>query len=250
MTDLITAETAIPTPAYKKLAGELRDAVLAGKFPLGSQVPTEADLVATYGVSRQTVRRAFAELVAEGLVYRVRGRGTFATPHRRGAYLRSHGSIHELLALSLDTELEVVRPVERRSDLDAAGRLQLESDEVFTLLIRRLHQGVPFSLSTVSVPVQVGHACGIETLVAAGLRAATTIIGLIDESPAGPIAGAHQSATVVRMPDDLAALIDCTPGQAVLRVDRLYYNRDGLPVELAINHFNPDRYSYRLELRR
>jgi DNA-binding GntR family transcriptional regulator len=236
--------------AYKQLAGELRDAVLASEFPRGSQLPTEADLVTRYGVSRQTVRRAFAELVAEGLVYRVAGRGTFATPRRRGAYLRSHGSIHELLALSVDTELEVVRPVERRSDLDAAGRLQLESDEVFSMMIRRLHQGVPFALSTVSLPVAVGLEAGVEAFMSAGARTATTIIGLVDESPSGPIAGAHQSTTVVTISSDLAPLIDCTPGQAVLRIDRLYYNRDGVPVELAINHFNPDRYSYRLELRR
>jgi DNA-binding GntR family transcriptional regulator len=36
----------------------------------------------------------------------------------------------------------------------------------------------------------------------------------------------------------------------VLRIDRLYSDRSGRPVELAVSHFHPDRYSYRLEIRR
>jgi DNA-binding GntR family transcriptional regulator len=35
----------------------------------------------------------------------------------------------------------------------------------------------------------------------------------------------------------------------VLRIDRLYRDRELAPLELAINHFHPDRYSYRLQLR-
>ena len=36
----------------------------------------------------------------------------------------------------------------------------------------------------------------------------------------------------------------------MLRIDRLYRDRELRPLELAVNHFNPDRYSYRLQLRR
>ncbi|HTF52405.1 MAG TPA: GntR family transcriptional regulator [Pseudonocardia sp.] len=66
-----------PGVAYQSLAQLLRDAINQGSFANGRQLPTEAELVADYGVSRQTVRRALQELVAEGLVSRVRGHGTF-----------------------------------------------------------------------------------------------------------------------------------------------------------------------------
>jgi DNA-binding GntR family transcriptional regulator len=36
----------------------------------------------------------------------------------------------------------------------------------------------------------------------------------------------------------------------VLRIDRLYRDRELRPLELAVNHFDPDRYPYRLQLRR
>jgi DNA-binding GntR family transcriptional regulator len=53
------------------------------------------------GLSRQTVRRAFQELAAAGAVYRVPGCGTFAVPGD-GRYLRSFGSIDDLMSLALE----------------------------------------------------------------------------------------------------------------------------------------------------
>jgi GntR family transcriptional regulator len=239
-------------PAYQALAGDLRRAILSGEFPPDRRLPTEAELAAARGISRQTVRQAFSQLVSESLVYRVRGRGSFATPFaRKGAYLRSLGSVDELLALSLDTVLEVIRPLARRTDVEAAGRLHLSSDEVMVATFRRLHEDEPFCATTTYLPVEIGRRLsGVNFLTVVGARTSDTIISLIEGEAATPIAGAHQSITAVAAPDDIAPLIDCAPGEPVLRIDRLYFGRDGAHVELAVNYCNPVRYSYRLELRR
>ena len=86
----------------------------------GARLPTESELVAQHGLSRQTVRRAFQDLVAEGAVYRVPGRGTYAHDgsHR---YLRQLGSIEDLMSLSDDTTMEVISGLRRRVDVDAAS---------------------------------------------------------------------------------------------------------------------------------
>ncbi|MUH46274.1 MAG: GntR family transcriptional regulator, partial [Actinobacteria bacterium] len=118
--------------AYQTLATELRTAILQGKYPDGMALPTEAELVEQHHLSRQTVRRAFQELVADDLVYRVPGRGTFASPTDR-PYLRQFGSIEELMGLSLDTELELLEPLSPRVDVAAAGRLRANADVVSTL---------------------------------------------------------------------------------------------------------------------
>ncbi|MFE4850635.1 winged helix-turn-helix domain-containing protein, partial [Streptomyces sp. NPDC056689] len=60
--------------AYVRLARELREAILRHDYPEGVRLPTEAELAASHGLSRQTVRRAFQDLVTEGLVHRVPGR--------------------------------------------------------------------------------------------------------------------------------------------------------------------------------
>src|SRR5690554_5830605 len=108
---------ATPRPsAYRTISNQLRSAVASGLYADGVQLPTEAELAEQHRVSRQTVRRAMQELVSEGVVYRVAGRGTFATPRGQN-YVRHIGSVEDLLGLSDDTDLQVVSPLRRRIDL-------------------------------------------------------------------------------------------------------------------------------------
>ncbi|WP_406632971.1 GntR family transcriptional regulator [Amycolatopsis sp. WGS_07] len=236
--------------AYKVLARELRQAILRRRFADGVRLPTEAELAAEHGVSRQTVRRAFQDLVADGLVHRVPGRGTFAAP-REGQYLRQFGSIEDLMGLSLDTSLEVLRPLRRLVNVEAASRLRLDSDTVYTVVFRRLHEGNPFCHTAVHLHPAAGSALAdVRTLATPGATSDATIIGLLDDRLPAPIAEAEQSITAAAADAPLAEALGCPPAAPLLRVDRTYLTTDGQPVELAVTHFLPEQYSYRIKLKR
>jgi DNA-binding GntR family transcriptional regulator len=236
--------------AYKSLAAELREDILSGKYQAGDKLPTEFELADQYGLSRQTVRHAFRELVEECLVYRVRGVGTFITPTSGGSYVRSFGSIEDLLALSVDTESEVVEPLRLSINPNAAARLQQPSDQVMTLRLKRMHHDVVFCSTQIYLPVEVGRRLqSLKQLDKPGWRSSDTIIGLL-ETVGALVAGAHQSVMAVPATAAIADWIEVHPGDPVLQIDRLYYDRRGAMVELAVTHFNSDRYSYRVELRR
>jgi DNA-binding GntR family transcriptional regulator len=70
--------------AYRTLAHALRSEIRNGKYAGGRKLPTEEQLSAAYSVSRQTVRRAMQDLVSEGIIYRVAGRGTYPVAGRTG----------------------------------------------------------------------------------------------------------------------------------------------------------------------
>jgi GntR family transcriptional regulator len=236
--------------AYKVVARELRSAILRRRYSDGTRLPTEAELAAEYQVSRQTVRRAFQDLVAEGLVHRVPGRGTFAPP-RDGRYLRQFGSIEDLIGLSLDTQLEVLKPLRRKVNVEAASRLRLSSDAVHTVVFRRTYQREPFCHTAVYLdPTAAAVLDEIPELAEQGARSDATIIGLLDTRLPAPIAEAEQSITAAAADETLAAALGCHPGAPLLRVDRIYLTTDEQPVELAISHFLPEQYSYRVKLRR
>lgn len=62
---------------YVLLSDKLRDGIKNGTYPCDSKLPSENELVATTGYSRQTVRQAMSILRSEGLTERIRGSGTF-----------------------------------------------------------------------------------------------------------------------------------------------------------------------------
>lgn len=62
---------------FQSLADDLRREIFAGEWPLGSKLPAEVALANETGMSLTTVRRAYDELVVEGLVVRRQGAGSF-----------------------------------------------------------------------------------------------------------------------------------------------------------------------------
>ncbi len=246
----MAASTGHRESSYRSLAREVRKQILQGRYADGRKLPTEAEFSAQYQVSRQTVRRAFQDLVAEGMVYRVPGRGTFAAPRDVG-YVRQFGSVDDLMGLSADTQMDVITPLRRQVDVNAAGRLRLTSDIVYSLAFRRSHRGTPFCLTVVSLPPEAGLALtSAAELSAAGATSEVTVIGLLDSRLDAPIAEAEQSITVALADAAAANALGCPAGHSLLRIDRLYLDSSGTPVELAVSHFLPELYSYRTKLRR
>jgi DNA-binding GntR family transcriptional regulator len=66
-----------PVTAYERIADALRQRLDAGEFAAGTPLPSEAELVAEYGVSRNTVRRAYQQLAEAGAVVVRHGAGAF-----------------------------------------------------------------------------------------------------------------------------------------------------------------------------
>lgn len=235
-------------PAYRALADHLRREVLDGAYRNGRRLPTEAELSSRLALSRQTVRRAFQELVAEGVVYRVPGRGTFARDGA-GKYLRPATSIEDLLTIGTDTELEIVEPPTAAIEVEAAGRLRLATDHVVRLTFRRFHRGQPFCVTTAYLPTPLGQGLfDVAELAQPRQRRRMTVLSVVQSLSGTAIAGADQSITAVPCPPGLSREIDVDAGDPVLRVDRVYEDDGGELLELAVNHFNPARYSYRVRM--
>jgi GntR family transcriptional regulator len=236
--------------SYRRLASSLREQLRGGAYDGGVRLPTEAELAVLHSVSRQTVRRAMQELVSDGLVYRVAGRGTFPVD-RAERHLSHLGSIEELMSLSIDTDCEIICPLQRRVDLAAAGRLRLASDDLHAVSFVRRHEGMPFCHTQVWLPPEIGRQLeDVAELTVAGARSRVTVIGLIDDRTGRSIREAEQSVTAVGAPPEAVAHLRCAAGTPVLRIDRVYLGGGGRAVELAVSHFDPLRYSYRVRLRR
>jgi len=75
-------DRSIPMPLYFQVAEHLRHHMIAQKMHQGDLLTTDERVQAEFGVSRATARKAIDELVDEGLVERITGKGTFVTEPR------------------------------------------------------------------------------------------------------------------------------------------------------------------------
>ncbi|MFI6485243.1 GntR family transcriptional regulator [Nonomuraea sp. NPDC050663] len=69
-----------PVPLYRQVADLVQARIDAGELVPGDPVPSEADLVAAYGVARGTARKAIEVLRERGLVTTEQGKGTYVGP--------------------------------------------------------------------------------------------------------------------------------------------------------------------------
>jgi len=124
-----------PLPLWAQLQAELERRMAADVFT--GQFPTDAELTATYGVSRQTVREAVRRL--SDRLDRQRGKGTF-------------------VRLAEVEQRSVVRLLEERRDPRIAELLGLGPSDPLILLDRvRLAAGVPLALDQVWLPASLGR---------------------------------------------------------------------------------------------
>jgi len=62
---------------YEIVERDLKEKILAGIYAINDKLPTESELMSTYGVSRYTIRRAVGDLENEHYIYRIQGGGIF-----------------------------------------------------------------------------------------------------------------------------------------------------------------------------
>jgi GntR family histidine utilization transcriptional repressor len=130
---------------YARIKQHLKDELARGRWPPGAPMPSDAELVAQFGVSRMTVTRALNELRAEGLVERVQGVGTFAAHLFRVASTLRIRDLHEEITSRGHRHHAQVQLARQEAAGEAvAQRLGLPTGApVFHTLILHFEDGVP-----------------------------------------------------------------------------------------------------------
>lgn len=122
----------IPKYLYIKLS--LQNLIRSNELKPGQMLPSEKELSEQYAASRLTVRRALDDLVAEGSIYKIQGKGTFVLDVAPGSQNDPHlRSCSELIRSQnkVPTRRVMVQQIEE-ADADTAARLMISpGDPVF-----------------------------------------------------------------------------------------------------------------------
>jgi GntR family transcriptional regulator, histidine utilization repressor len=139
------ASTRSSAAPYVRVKHYLKRELAQGRWTPGALMPSEADLVAKFGVSRMTVNRALRELQSEGLIERIQGAGTYAAQlHRVSSTLTIRDLHDEIEGRGHAHQAVVAIAREEKAPAALAQRLGLSAGaRVFHTLIVHHENGLP-----------------------------------------------------------------------------------------------------------
>lgn len=227
----------------RRIVGSLSE----GRWKHGEAIPSEAALARRFKVSVGTVRRAVSELVAENVLVRRQGSGTYVASHTRDYMLSVFFWIVDEEDRKELPRVEVLSYAEARADAATAARLRLQPGAP-VIRVRALQRigGRPMMVDDIRIP----RALFSELSEAAFRDRGGTIYGFFQE---------RFGVTVVRVVERLqaraaaarvSAALGLPAGAPVLRIERTAFTYGDAPVETRVRHVNTARLAYLSQLGR
>jgi GntR family transcriptional regulator len=233
---------------YRELADALIASVRTGRTPVGSLLPGELELAATYRVSRHTVREALRLLGELGLIHRQPGVGTVIRAQAPvESYVQTVRTPAELLQYPPESRLVVVATAAVRVPRALAADLQVVSGSLWQQItcIRRMGRGQrPIAWVDLYVPPEyAGIAESIGSRKKRVYEMFAQRFGLMADSVEVSIQAGALSAAA-------AQGLDAEQGAPTLRLVRRYRTAEGKLFMSSVSEHPADRFTYTLTLRR
>ena len=221
---------------YARVETVLANEISDGELKVGDQLPTEDSLVARFGVSRITVRRAIQNLVGRGLVEIRRGKGTFvAAPKITQELTALSGFVEDMHALGRKPTARVIGKEIVAADATVASQLALTKGERVVRIRRvRLADGVPLSFDETFLPLEIG-----KKVITNNLKV-EPIFSLLERKYDVPLIEADYKLDAVAAEAEVAAALKIKQRSPVFRIERTSYSEGGRPVDYERLHYRGD----------
>lgn len=240
-------DRASPLPMYYQLKQNLLSFIGRQKMVPGDRLPGDHDLCRMSGVSRTVVRQALTELEYEGVITRVKGRGTFVAGGKT-----SEGLVQSLVGLAEDVRARggQLRSVVRRStvtladDTVAADLCIPVGSQVVELERLRLIDEEPWSLTISQLPYEIGKGLLTEDLTA------TSLYTILEQRYGVHIARGRRSVEAMNAPAEVAHALKVPVSAAILVLHSVSYSPLNTPVERFVAFHRGDRSRFQVDLTR
>jgi GntR family transcriptional regulator len=240
-TDTLSPGAMLSGPLYAEVKRRITKSLMEGDWPQGTPIPSEAQFAQRYAVSMGTVRKAIGELVAEKILVRQPGRGTFAANHNRDYMLDAYFHIVDREGNKEFPESTLLSFRRMKADAQVARHLRLRTeDRVFDFENLLRLQGRPAIFDHIRVPQAVFPDFDENAFRDRSM----TIFGFYQ---------ARYGVTVTRLEEQLRAenanarvaqLLELDRGAALLKIERVGYTYDGTPVEYRERFVDTRHHAY------
>jgi GntR family transcriptional regulator len=232
-------------PMHSQIREIIRRRVLDGSYAPHSQMPSEAQMMEAFQVSRITIRQALGDLQKEGLIFKVAGKGSFvAKPKAFQNLSRLQGFGEAMTPSGYETFSQVLSTRQVAAGELVARRLNLPPGEaVFEIQRLRYLNREPISVDQSYFPLALGERLAHEDL-------ATRDIFVILENDYGQhLTHADVQIEAISADESLARQLRIAEASPLLRIERLTH-ADEQPIDFEFLYYRGDAFQYRLRIDR
>lgn len=228
-------------PRYRAVTRALLDAIERGVHRPGDALPNEATLAAGFGVSVGTLRRAVDDLVAEHILIRRQGRGTFVATHTRDRLLFQFFHVERIDGLREAPTVELVSFERARLDDETAAALDQRPGAAAIQVDNRLMlQGRPVVHDRLWIPAAL-----VRGLTERRWRERPGTIYQLYQSEFGITVIRARERLRAAAADRVAARILGVPvGESLLQVRRIAIGLGERPIEYRISTVHTRQHEY------
>jgi GntR family transcriptional regulator len=236
-----------PLPLYFQLKEWLIGQIEQGILLPGNQIPTELALAERYALSRGTVRQAINELVHEGHLYRIHGRGTFVSAprveHRMAQMLTSFAEDMRDQAIPFSSRC-LSRKVLAADDW-LAGRLHIGPQDRVICLERLGHvNDEPIVIAHTYLPLTLCPTLVEDDLTDCSLYA------LLESKYNITLCRARRTLEPALADEYEARMLQIRKGSAIHLMETCAYDTNDRPIEFSRLRFRGDRSRFVFEVGR
>jgi len=234
----------VPVPLYYRIREDLRELINSGQVKPGDRLSSERELCKQYGVSSITVKRAVLDLVRDGLLYRVPGKGTFVSQAKMERDLsRLTSFTEEMLHHGLKPNSRVLEARVLPASGSVAKNLDLSPGEKVIALERvRFANSEPLMLEKTFLPHRLFPDLLSEDLTTQSLY------HFITAKYGVSLARARETLEPVIINDKEAHNLAVETGSPGLLLELIAYDETGQPVEFTKAIVRGDRCKYYIEM--
>lgn len=232
-------------PMHAQIREIIRRRVLDGSYAPHSQMPSEAQMIAAFGVSRITIRQALGDLQKEGLIFKVPGKGSFvAKPKAFQSLSRLQGFGEAMGPAGYETFSQVLSTREQAADDLVARRLGVKPGAAVVQIQRlRYLNREPISVDMSWFPAAIGRR-----LLTADLPARDIFV-ILENDHGLHLTHADVQIEAISADETLARHLVTAEGAPLLRIERLTY-ADERPIDYEHLYYRGDAFQYRLRIDR
>jgi GntR family transcriptional regulator len=234
-------------PYYRQLKEILCEEIAQRGLRSGDRLPGDHQLCEQYGVSRPVVRQALSELQHEGVLERVKGRGTFvASQLTSQSLVQSLTGLHDDVAAMGRTLRSEVRTLQvTAADPDVAGRLEIPAGTAVVTVERlRFVDDEPWVYALSHVPAALAP-----DLVDQDLRE-QSLYALLERRYGLRLVRSRRVVEAHSASAQMARDLGLPRNGAVLKLTNVSYGTENRPVETFVAYHRGDRSRFEVELER